>query len=172
MNKIFSLESPEFPSVVLRTISAVDQENLRNWKNAVKDSFFFKQIIEPPDQHRWFEGYLSRSEDYMFIVETGSHKVGCMGIRHLETEWDIYNVILGDKANSQKGVMGHAIRLMCSYALSLSDKPIRAKVLSDNPALKWYRNNSFQVIATNTDHVIIDLDRSCFQTCLYSSLLE
>jgi RimJ/RimL family protein N-acetyltransferase len=142
-----------------------DLENLRNWKNLNKQYFFFQGEISEEGQRIWFGQYLSRPNDYMFMVEACGKCIGCMGIRidpQEEAEWDVYNVILGLPEQGRKGYMSQALYMMCSWAHKWKQLPIRAKVLSANPALSWYCHNDFGVISHHDDYVRIELDKSVF----------
>lgn len=157
--------SSVYPAIRLRAIEECDQHNLRVWKNANRRFFFYKEVISETAQQEWFEGYQTREYDYMFIVEAEESTIGCMGIRLLEGMWDIYNVILGDERFSKKGYMSQALRVLCSFAIGISNVRLGAKVLSDNPALMWYCRNGFQVVARHSDHIEIELDKSEFVPC-------
>lgn len=54
----------------------------------------------------------------MFIVAEACD-IGCMGIRLFDTRWDIYKVILGLPEFAGRGFMERALKMMCSYAISL-----------------------------------------------------
>jgi len=75
-----------------------------------------------------------------------------MGIRLLNSEWDIYNVILGDTTYGRKGHMGRAIATMIQMALQQRDLPITLKVLKHNPAVSWYLKNGFVSLFEADDH--------------------
>jgi RimJ/RimL family protein N-acetyltransferase len=166
MNRLFSLVSDEYPDVILCAIQWGDQENLRNWKNDNRYSFFYQELITPAAQQEWFEAYLRRDEDFMFLIRSGSLSIGCIGFRLCETNWDIYNVILGTTAFSGRGYMRQAIRMICSYARTLQALPITAKVLITNPALRWYYRNGFRERAVHADYVDIELYAARFTPCI------
>jgi len=165
MNKRFELYSEELPHVRLRTISDIDLENLRGWKNDHRESFFFNGIIAPADQIKWFQGYLGRSHDYMFMVICNDRPLGCLGFRYIEQRVDIYNVILGIPEMGQKGLMGKALRMMCSYAQKEYPGAQGAKVLRSNPAVGWYQHNGFIIARVHEDYVDIELDQVTFKPC-------
>ena len=142
MHHSFSLHTNS-KDILLRSIRPSDLENLRSWKNENRKSFFFQEVISPIMQNMWFEGYLNRSDDYMFIVQSPQYEIGCMGFRLLSGKADIYNVILGNREAGGQGLMSKALNLMCSYIISLSIHEIGLKVLSSNPAVKWYIKNEF-----------------------------
>lgn len=127
----------------IRLIDDGDLQTLLLWKNAHSKYFFYQKTINNEEHLNWYTSYLSREDDLMFIVKVLNVPIGCMGIRLVEGNWDIYNVILGDKKYSKKGYMGKALRKMIAHALSQSNLPVRLKVLSNNPAVNWYKANSF-----------------------------
>jgi len=165
VNGHLSIVSYLYSAVLLRTIGARDQTNLRAWKNENRQFFFYKEIISETAQQEWFRKYQTREHDYMFIVLANGLEIGCMGVRMLEATWDVYNVILGNTQFAKKGFMGQAFQLMCSFAITVSPMRISAQVLNSNPALSWYTHNAFQIVVNRTDHVEIELDQSRFVPC-------
>lgn len=166
MNRLFSLISDEYPDVILCAIQRGDQENLRNWKNDNRYSFFHQELITPAAQQEWFEAYLRRNEDFMFLIRSGSVSIGCIGFRLCETNWDVYNAILGATAFSGRGYMKQSMMMMCSYALSLKSLPITAKVLITNPIQQWYYRSGFLVRAVHADYVDFELPAASFTPCI------
>ncbi len=166
----FLLVSPEF-EVTLQTIAESDGENLRQWKNANRFSFFFQDIITPEQQAKWFQGYLGRENDYMFIVRRGGLLVGCMGFRLLDQHADIYNVIRANKELDSRGLMGSAMRLMCSFIAADFSRDIGARVLRSNPAVEWYRKLGFHEIARHDTFVEIELDMIRFRPCSFHKVV-
>lgn len=57
-----------FDDVSLRTITETDCDNLRQWKNNNRKAFFFQDIISMQMQMKWFQSYLERENDFMFMV--------------------------------------------------------------------------------------------------------
>lgn len=172
MNRFFSVTSTNHPEVGLRTITASDQENLRNWKNAHRNSFFFKELITPVSQQNWFTDYLTRDQDYMFLITANGEEIGCMGFRLRNTTWDIYNVIRGTHAVSRSGHMGQALHMMCSYAISLQPLRVAAEVINTNPALGWYCRNGFRISKVHATYTEIELDSRVFVPCSAIELVE
>lgn len=166
-NRQFTLRYLNADSVVeLRTIRESDQSLLREWKNQHRQSFFFKELITKSAQQQWFDKYLARDDDFLFVVRVENSRIGCMGIRMFEDRWDVYNVILGDSKFSKQGYMRQALRLMCTWALQERPQRITAKVLAENPAMNWYCRNGFGVVFSQADHVEIALDQSAFVRCV------
>ena len=151
----------------LRSISATDSEQLRQWKNANKNSFFLKRDIEPEEQQKWFEGFSGREHDHMFVVEQSvgdaSEPIGCMGFRRLYDEGcvDAYNIIRSRKIEPADFTMADCFRTMLKYAaIKYPDLPIRCKVLKNNPAVAWYERNGFSVIDMAADYNLMELDKN------------
>jgi RimJ/RimL family protein N-acetyltransferase len=161
MNRNLVVTSRATPRVSLRAAAPGDLEDLRAWKNANKAGFFFKDEITPAMQKAWYEGYLARPDDFMFLVEHEGRKVGCLGFRLLGTgEADAYNIIAAPGA-AGKGLMGPAMALLCSYA-SKRTKDIGCRVLKDNPAVGYYERCGFKIVGDAGDHHVFKLDWSRF----------
>ena len=169
MEKNFSVTCPEF-DVTLCTITPADLENLREWKNTHRSSFFYQEIITSEQQAQWFQGYLARAHDYMFVVQCTDESVGCMGFRILDQRADIYNVILGRPESSGKGLMSQAIRLLCSLIAAEFTRDIGAQVLLSNPARAWYRKNAFRETRFFETYVEVQLDWSEFRPCAFQKI--
>jgi ribosomal protein S18 acetylase RimI-like enzyme len=155
------LESSEV-GVQLRAIEQTDCGNLRQWKNANRFSFFSQGIITREQQIQWFENYLTRPDDYMFIASVDRKSVGCMGFRMIDHRADVYNVILGKPEFGGRGLMSQAMQLMASFIISDLTRNVMAHVLRSNPAIDWYRKNGFREKATHDNFVEIELDLSLF----------
>jgi RimJ/RimL family protein N-acetyltransferase len=140
------------PGLHLRAAAVADMEHLRAWKNAQRQFFFYQEVISPEQQRTWFDAFVQRPDDYMLMVEYQGTPMGCMGIRLLETEWDIYNVILGDGTHGKQGHMGRAFAAMLALAQQQHDLPITLKVLKHNPAVGWYLKNGFVKASEAEDH--------------------
>ena len=166
MNSQIWLSSAEIPEIELYSIGAADLENLRNWKNEHRESFFFKGLISPEDQRRWFAAYCERLDDYMFVIRFKGTPIGCIGFRLLDKRLDIYNVILGVAEVGSQGWMRHVLRLTCTYALSrYPGVSLGLKALRANPAVDWYKRNGFVETRALDDHFELDLDFRTFQPC-------
>jgi hypothetical protein len=137
----------------LRLAGLADQEHLRSWRNANAIRFYHQEIVPPEAQRRWFEAYLERPDDYLFMVMAGDHAVGCIGLRFVNEAWDVYNVIRGVQARGSTGFMSLALGLVLAFARHTRPVPIVVEVLPDNPALRWYLANGF-VVAEETPRCV------------------
>lgn len=146
-SELMTLSVPGDNEYYVRNIVAEDIEELREWKNANRDSFFFKDIITPEMQGEWFRAYLQRRDDDMMVISSGGEKVGCIGFRRLEDRIDLYNLILGKGAGTGKGLMAKALDLVCLEARRrYAGLPVMVSVLRTNPALQWYYRRGFVVV--------------------------
>ena len=162
---------PEGGGPRLRAIGAGDLEDLRTWKNRDRQYFFFREIISPEQQARWFAGYLDRPDDYMFVAEAPRQPdeppFGCMGLRLVGEYVDVYNVIRGRRLEGEGVRMADAFALMCSFALSF-ERAITLMVLKDNPAVAWYERRGFARVEERPDHYFMRLDPRSFVPVRYA----
>ena len=158
MNKTLVVTARNEPRVSLRAAESRDLEDLRAWKNANKAGFFFQDEITPQMQKTWYESYLSRPNDFMFIVEHGEVKIGCMAFRvSAAGDADAYNIIAAP-GGAGKGLMKAAMTLMCSYIAATRTKDIGCLVLKGNPAAGYYQRCGFNIVGDGGDHHIFKLD--------------
>ena len=146
-------------SIALKPINLKDIELLRKWKNENRMYFFNKNIISSGEQVKWFEDFLKRENDYMFIIEFDGLNVGCIGFRLIDDVIDIYNVIIGDKRFLSKDIMRSAFALMYNFIINKYKNDITVKVLINNPARKWYEKNNFFIVYEKEDYVFMKLNR-------------
>lgn len=139
----------------LRGAVAGDQERLRLWRNAAAGAFFQSAAIDAESQRRWFEGYLGREEDFLFMVMEAAEPRGCLGVRLMDGEWDVYNVIRGERTAGSRGAMGRGLELLVDFARRRAKLPVRAVVLAGNPAIGWYERHGFAVVRRNPGSVVM-----------------
>lgn len=164
MNKIIISQDNR---IELKPIDENDIEKIRVWKNDHRNLFFFKDMITPEDQKKWYAGYLTRENDIIFIISYKGNKIGCIAFRNLEDYIDIYNVILGEKQYGKKGLMGDALKILCNYLADKYNKEISLKVLSENPAKFWYEKNGFEPIYEQDDFIFMKLDKNKLEKITY-----
>jgi len=144
-NSKCTISADHLPQVGIRLIIKDDIALLREWKNHNQASFFHNQEISKTQQECWFSAYLEREDDYMFIAcLNDSFRFGCLGCRYTnDKEWDIYNVINGDKSTRRKGYMAAALKSLISFCNCRPHAKISLNVLDTNPAQYWYKKNGF-----------------------------
>ena len=135
--------------LVFRSINELDLSILRKWKNDNREAFFYKDEISEEDQDEWYRNWNKYPDDYMFIIENDSIPIGCVAVRFINKEWDIYNVILGEKRFAKQGVMSMGLKVIIGIALDKRIAPVRVRVLRGNPVVDWYKKNGFIVTLEN-----------------------
>jgi RimJ/RimL family protein N-acetyltransferase len=166
---------PAWPDLRLRSIRHDDLENLRNWKNSNKHSFFLNEDITPEQQQKWYSNFTQREHDHMFIVEQLAGEewqaIGCMGFRRLDDEGcvDAYNIIRANKIEPATFTMSEAFKTMLAYAASVyPGLPLQVKVLSHNPAVEWYKKNHFSIIQTVNNYYLMELNKDSLENITWS----
>ncbi len=87
------------------------------------------------------------------MIMSGTNPIGSIGIRWQKNQWEIYNVILGDKKFSKKGIMGMGLKRVIQFALDRRPGKVALKVLRSNPAVTWYENNGFSIANTSEEYL-------------------
>lgn len=142
------LRSGDVLNMRLHSIEQEDIERIRTWKNRNRDRFFYKEVISSDEQRSWYQQYLSRAEDYIFVVEAKSmakwDKIGCIGYRKVNDVIDLYNIIRGEKTQ-ERSSMKDAMKMLLAYLMQTYDLRIKCDVLVDNPAVEWYNKCGFLI---------------------------
>ncbi len=162
--KIISAEG----GLVLRSIEKKDIELLRKWRNENSQYFFYKGVIKRGEQAEWFKSYISNEKENIFVVEYEDLMIGCIGFRIINNTIDVYNVILGDKKFGGRGIMGRALKLMCSYIMDSCGIEITLMVLPENTARLWYIKNGFEVTGKEKDYIPMKLNINKFEYLKYN----
>ncbi|KKS42493.1 MAG: GCN5-related N-acetyltransferase [candidate division CPR1 bacterium GW2011_GWA2_42_17] len=68
----------------LRPINRADLEFIRRIRNENRQFFFDSNYISRQDQHKWFENYQNKVDDYMLILEDKRISVGMGAIYHID----------------------------------------------------------------------------------------
>jgi hypothetical protein len=145
------------PNFRLKQAELADNDDLRTWKNANRQHFFFKGEITPEMQAAWFTKLQTTPDDVMLMVQEsdgqGFVNVGCMGFRKLADEQviDVYNILRGRRLANSRHSMAEAFTLMNTWLLGHYNLPVTCKVLAANPARAWYEQNGFD-LAGQGDH--------------------
>ncbi len=103
------------------------------------------------------KSYFLDRDNLMFIIEYEGLPIGCMGYRRKAGGFDVYNVILGRKEYSGSGLMGKALKMMCSHMRKAGDDRIYLKVLKTNmKARRWYEKNGFVTAGIMKDAYLME----------------
>lgn len=159
MNKKLTIIPPQSYKMILQSITESDIENLRIWKNKHRASFFYKNLISPDQQVLWYQNYITRQDDYMFVVkDLEQTSIGCLGFRLINDKIDLYNIIRGKK-NTEKIFMQDAMHIMLNFITQRYHQSILCDVLKDNPAVNWYQKCGFAILEEN-DYYVMSINSS------------
>ena len=144
----FDLTNLQGSRIKLRPLDRSDLPLTLEWRNQehVRSKFVSTAIIEPANHEQWFEGYLNRDDDLLFVLETLSPsvrsigQVGLYSIDHDTRSCEIGRVIIGERDNERQGYASEAYAILIAFAreqLHLGE--IRAVVREDHVASKPMR---------------------------------
>lgn len=127
-------------TIRLRLLSEADLPLTLAWRNQAEiRRWFFHSAELGWEQHRgWFEKYLARDDDFVFIIEnlqTGQ-AVGQVALYHIDWQTcraEYGRLMLGESAARGKGFARAATRLVCQLGFGTLDlAEIYLEVYEDN----------------------------------------
>ena len=128
----------------IRKMCEGDLDILMVNKNKNKKYFFLKEDITPNKQLEWFKFMEKQKDNFMFICLNDDKPFGCMGYRKINNVIDIYNVMRFNKSNISMSEC--LLEMIGEIKKKYIDEIIQVLVLEDNPAIKWYEKNGFDII--------------------------
>ncbi|MEK5257114.1 GNAT family protein [Paenibacillus sp. FSL F4-0125] len=138
MNHDYTIRSSE---IVLTPIGEDDIELMRDWRNAPinQTSFLTNSYIEAEQQRLWYQKYLGKEDDIMFIINdiTGATtKIGMVGLYDVNTELgtaEFGRFLIGEPSARGKGLGFTVTLLLCKFGFEqLKLNEIRLEVLGEN----------------------------------------
>jgi Acetyltransferases, including N-acetylases of ribosomal proteins len=152
MKKQFVIYGEE---VILKSIKGEDLELIRKWRNRdnIRKWFLDSSAIKEEHQIKWFYNYLSKENDYMFIIEcvkTGI-KIGAAALYNIDTEKktaEFGRLMIGEEFARGKGFAVNATKTLCEFGFQqMNLKEIYLSVLSNNTvALSVYEKCGFKSV--------------------------
>ena len=139
------------PELELESIDGRHLEFLRQLKNAHRRRFFHQATITPSEQIKWYEGYCSRPDDWMFIIRYKNADPACVGYRVASGCVDLYNLIRTGSADRRSTSTACAFDILCNFVAAATGLPIRGRVLVSNPMLSWFQKRGFVVIGEGVE---------------------
>lgn len=144
-----------YVDLTLRPINGEDIECIRNWRNGDLSRVWFinNERITSQQQKAWYEGYLDKEEEIVFIIE--EHKglnqpIGMVSLYNINTdkkEAEFGRMLIGPEAVRGKGYGLTATKMICKFGFDYYGlKKIYLYVLKENTrAIKTYENAGFNV---------------------------
>lgn len=141
----------------------------RNWRNQdqIRKWFLHSDIIMPEQHQEWFEKYLGRDDDFLFIIEEISEfpkPVGQISLYHIdwqERKAEFGRLLVGEPTARHKGIAKKATAILLDFAFQeWGIREIHLEVLRQNePAMAIYDQLGFLRIAETNDR--IEMVRGC-----------
>jgi diamine N-acetyltransferase len=154
----------EKDGVRLRLLEKTDLEKTLSLRNASRRWFLNSNSLSMATHRSWFEQYIDRDDDFLFIVELLSEEIEPVGqIALYRINWEKQEAEFGrlviDEHFRQKGIAQKATGLLLEYARSmLGMKRIYLEVLKSNlPAISLYKKYGFVQTAAQGDEILMAL---------------
>lgn len=149
MKECFSISKD---NLVLRPIAYDDLELMINWrnKNSIRKCFISQSVISIEQQINWFNGYLNKKNDIMYIIEWNEKPVGNISLYDINSEKntaEFGRLIIGEESVRGLGIGKKATKLLCEYGFNkLNLNNIYLEVFIDNKyAIDTYESVGFVI---------------------------
>ncbi len=130
------------------TLAWRNQDHIRKW-------FFFSDVITPEQHRAWFEQYVPRDDDFVFIIEQdtlqGYRPIGQISLYHIDWEakrGEYGRVMIGEADAAGKGMARAATQAVLEigfHILGLAE--IYLEVIPSNErAIQLYKSVGFRTI--------------------------
>ena len=141
--------------VRLRPLVEADLPVTLAWRNQdhIREWFFDSRVIAPEQHQAWYEKYLGRDDDFVFVIEETQalqRPVGQAALYHID--WaagraEFGRLMIGDSEAAGRGLAHAATALLVDEALtSLGMREVYLEVKADNaPARAIYRACGFEI---------------------------
>lgn len=138
---------------ILTPVTEADIELMRGWRNSPlsHSSFLTNNYIDMDQQKRWFENYLQKTNDIMFIVkdlEDLGKRVGMLGLYDIDNNKkraEFGRLLIGEPSTRGKGLGLAVTHNLCKFGFqNLELDEIYLEVIADNiTAHKIYKKAGF-----------------------------
>ena len=134
---------------VIRLIEEKDQESMIKWRNdpVHKQWFFYQGEFNLQTQIIWFHEYLTKDNDYTFVLEIDDIPVGMAAIYDIHDDQGEFGRLLIGEIQG-KGLGKELARQVCQIGFTrLNLNTIVLEVFKENErALKIYQELGFKII--------------------------
>lgn len=148
---------------VLRLLERADLTDTMRWRNHADSSRWF-HTTDPisAEQHRaWFDAYLQRPDDYVFMLEVDGTRVAQASLYDVDATSAEFGRLLVDPARRGEGVSHRAIALclrIADHSLRLERVHLEVK-RSNARAIRAYERAGFQDVpraARAADSIVME----------------
>lgn len=139
--------------MTLRPIEGADGPRVVAWRNEphVMRGLFSYRPLALAEHEQWFQGYLARDEEILFIIEAADGTaIGTIGLSNIDLrnrKAELGRMLIGDPSYLGRGYAKAATLLLLNYAFrELNLHRLYLEVLADNhAAVSLYRRCHFEV---------------------------
>ncbi|MCB9418927.1 MAG: GNAT family N-acetyltransferase [Ardenticatenaceae bacterium] len=148
--------------ITLKLLTLEDLPLTREWRNHndIRRWFFHSDIISEAQHNRWFQNYLERDDDYVFVIyeiERLCRPVGQIALYNidwLERRAEYGRLMIGDMKARGQGLARIATDLLLEFSFSTWElSEVYLEVFADNlAAIRLYEACGF-VVSKETDGI-------------------
>jgi len=160
----------------LRLLQAEDLATILAWRNRedTRHQFIHSEIITWENHLSWWEGYKSKANDFVFIIEETqqlNRPVGQVSLYNMDlekSEAEYGRLMIGDNEARGKGLARRATGLLISWAFNSVDlKRIYLEVFMNNTvAVNLYRRCGFVPYGKRGELCLMSISRKSVSNAL------
>lgn len=149
--------------IELHSISEVDLELLRWWRNCNRDAFLDAREVAPQEHRDWFDRYRRGGDGFMWMIAADTfNDVGCIALYHLDVEnrsAELGRLIIAEPQR-KRGYAREAIECVQAFAReTLGLRSVRLNVKVENEAARaLYRATGFVERGLSADVMCMEWD--------------
>lgn len=147
--------------LLLRPLEEKDLITTLQWRNQddVRMNFFHKDIISYEQHHKWFENYLIKKDDIVFVGEFDGEIIGQLAIYDIDTltkKAEVGRFIISPEY-AGKGYMKKLINLLFELCGNLKIETLYLYVIPTNyKAISLYEKLGFVVKENTTESILME----------------
>jgi len=139
--------------LLFKPVEESNIEVMRKWRNldSIRKSFIYQGIISSTQQEEWYNDYLNKVDDIMFMIQHKGTDVGTVALYNIDTNKkraEFGRLVVGEKTARGLKIGTKAVKEICKFAVEeLGLSTIILEVFEDNQyARKAYEEVGFCVI--------------------------
>ncbi|MBD2864803.1 GNAT family N-acetyltransferase [Paenibacillus oceani] len=139
-----------YEDIKLRSLEEKDIEKVRNWRNLewARTSFLNADIISQEQQLAWYQKYIKKENDLMFVIEWGGMDIGIVALYNIDYTKSIAEfgrLLIGEPLARGKGIGKKVVKAICNFGFNeIKIETIVLEVLESNSyATKIYLDAGF-----------------------------
>lgn len=142
-----------YNEITLRPVTSSDLEKMRTWRNSdwARSFFLTNDIISEEQQIAWYESYLKKTDDYMFIIQLGSIDVGTAALYRVDyarESAEFGRLLIAEDVAKGKSLGEKVLKGICNFAFTeLKLREVALEVFALNTkAVYIYEKVGFKLV--------------------------